>query len=258
MKVELFGLQVDSLSMEETLARIDGFITSRQVHHHVVVNVDKIVKAHRDPQMRQIINDCDLVSVDGQPVLWAARLLGKPLKERVTGIDLMQRLIAHAAGREYRLFFLGAREEVVTTVVARTAAQFPNAIIAGYRNGYWTDAEEADVARQVTAARPDILFVAISSPKKEAFLSRWKKELQAPFVMGVGGAFDVLAGRVRRAPRWMQRCALEWLFRLLQEPRRMWRRYLVEDMRFFGIVLREKLRSSRSSSSSPHSRGTDP
>jgi len=240
MKVELFGLQIDDLTMSETLARIDEFIASRTIHHHVVVNVDKIVKAHRDPQLRTIINECDLVNVDGQPVLWAARFLGKPLRERVAGIDLMQRLIEQAAAKGYRLYFLGAKEEIVSNVVERTQSQFPNATIAGWRNGYWSDTEEPGVAKAIAEARPDILFVAISSPKKEIFLSRWKAEIQAPFVMGVGGSFDVVAGLVRRAPVWMQRCGLEWLFRLLQEPRRMWRRYLVEDMQFFGILLREK------------------
>lgn len=247
MKVELFGLRVDNLSMEETLARIDEFIASGEVHHHVVVNVDKIVKAHRDPQIRAIINACDLVNVDGQPVLWAARLLGKPLKERVAGIDLMQRLIEHAAAKGYRLYFLGAREEVVSKLVKKVGKENPGAEIAGWRNGYWNDAEEPAVARAIAAAQPDILFVAISSPKKEIFLSRWKKEIRAPFVMGVGGSFDVVAGRVKRAPRWMQRCGLEWLFRLIQEPRRMWRRYLVDDPRFFGIFLREVFRSGHSS-----------
>jgi N-acetylglucosaminyldiphosphoundecaprenol N-acetyl-beta-D-mannosaminyltransferase len=242
MKLELFGLHVDNLTMEETLARIDEFIASRTVHHHVVINVDKIVKAHRNPQLRDIINACDLVNVDGQPVVWAARFLGKPLKERVAGVDLMQRLIAHAAVKGYRLYFLGAKEEVVSGMVRRVREKHPNAIIAGSRNGYWTDAEEPEVAKAIAAARPDILFVAISSPKKELFLSRWKHEIQAPFVMGVGGSFDVVAGLVKRAPRWMQRCGLEWLFRLIQEPRRMWRRYLVEDMQFFGILLREKFR----------------
>lgn len=242
MKVELFGLQVDNLSMEETLARIDGFIASRRVHHHVVINVDKIVKAHRDPQLREIINACDLVNVDGQPVLWAARMLGKPLKERVAGIDLMQQLIKHAAAKGHRLYFLGAKEDVASKVVETVRAYHPKAIVAGWRNGYWNESEETDVAEAIAAARPDILFVAISSPKKEVFLARWKTKIQAPFVMGVGGSFDVVAGMVKRAPVWMQRCGLEWLFRLLQEPRRMWRRYLVEDMRFFGILLREKCR----------------
>src|ERR1043166_6424835 len=246
MKVELFGLQVDNLTMDETLARIDAFIASRQVHHPVVVNVKKIVKAHRDPQLRDILNSCDRVNVDGQPVIWAAGLLRKPLKERVAGIDLMQRLIAHAATKGYRLYFLGAKEEVVSELVKRVRGKFPNAVIAGWRNGYWNETEEPDVARAIAAAKPDILFVAISSPKKEIFLARWKNEIQAPFVMGVGGSFDVVAGLVKRAPRWMQRCGLEWLFRLIQEPRRMWRRYLVEDMQFFAILLREKFRSSSS------------
>src|SRR2546426_5942248 len=119
MKLELFGLRVDNLTMEETLACIDDFIASRKVHHHVVINVDKIVKAHRDPQLRDIINACDLVNVDGQPVVWAAKFLGKPLKERVAGIDLMQKLIAHAASKGYRLFFLGATEEVVSEMLSR-------------------------------------------------------------------------------------------------------------------------------------------
>src|ERR1043165_1919740 len=146
MKIDLFGLQVDNLTMAETLARIDEFIASRKVHHHVVVNVDKIVKAHRDPHLREIINNCDLVNVDGQPVCWAARLLGKPIKERVAGIDLMQRLIQHAAASGYRLYFLGARQEVVSELVKRIGAQYPKAIIAGWRNGYWNDAEEGGVA----------------------------------------------------------------------------------------------------------------
>lgn len=242
MKVELFGLQVDNLTMEETLARIDEFIASRRIHHHVVINVDKIVKTHRDPQLREIINACDLVNVDGQPVIWAARMLGKPLKERVAGIDLMQRLIAHSAAKGYRLYFLGAKEEIVSRVVEKVRSQHPNVVIAGWRNGYWKEEEEPEVAKAIASARPDVLFVAVSSPKKEIFLSRWKKEIEAPFVMGVGGSFDVVAGLVKRAPVWMQRCGLEWLFRLLQEPRRMWRRYLVEDMQFFGILLREKWR----------------
>jgi N-acetylglucosaminyldiphosphoundecaprenol N-acetyl-beta-D-mannosaminyltransferase len=242
MKVELFGLQVDNLTMEETLARIDEFIASRKVRHHVVINVDKIVKAHRDPKLREIINACDLVNADGQPVVWAARFLGKPLKERVAGIDLMQRLIAHSAVRGYRPYFLGAREEVVSELVRRVREKHPGLDVAGWRNGYWSEAEEPAVAQTIAAAKPDILFVAISSPKKELFLARWKQEIQAPFVMGVGGSFDVVAGRVKRAPGWMQRCGLEWFFRLLQEPRRMWRRYLVEDMQFLGILMREKFR----------------
>lgn len=234
----LFGLRMDNLSMEETVSRVNEFIARGGVHQHVVVNVDKVVKAQRDPHLREVINSCDLVNVDGQPVVWISRLLGQPLKERVAGIDLMTRLCEEAAARSYRLYFLGARKEVVERVVEIVRARFPEAIVSGWRDGYFSADEEKDVAADIASARPDILFVAITSPKKELLLARWKDQMSAPFVMGVGGSFDVVAGMVRRAPRWVQRAGLEWLFRLMQEPRRMWRRYLVEDMYFLWLVVR--------------------
>jgi N-acetylglucosaminyldiphosphoundecaprenol N-acetyl-beta-D-mannosaminyltransferase len=237
---------MDNLAMEETVARVNAFISRGGVHHHVVVNVDKIVKADRDARVRDVVNGCDLVNIDGQPVVWAARLLGVPIKERVAGIDLMMRLVAEADRRGHRLYFLGAREEVVASVVERVRRDYPGAPIAGWRNGYFGEAEEPEVAREIARSRPDILFVAMTSPKKELFLARWKDSIQAPFVMGVGGSFDVVAGVVRRAPRWMQRAGLEWFFRLAQEPRRMWRRYLIEDTRFLWLVAREGWRRSRS------------
>jgi N-acetylglucosaminyldiphosphoundecaprenol N-acetyl-beta-D-mannosaminyltransferase len=238
---------MDNLSLEETVSRVNGFIARGGVHQHVVVNVDKIVKADRDPRIRDVVNGCDIVNVDGQPVVWASRLLGKPIKERVTGIDLMIRLFAEADRRGYRLYFLGARGEVVQRVVDEVRSRFPGAEIAGWRDGYFRPDEEEAVADDIARARPDILFVAITSPKKELFLARWKDRIKAPFVMGVGGSFDVFAGLVDRAPRWMQRAGLEWLFRLAQEPRRMWRRYLIEDMRFLWLVVREhRARAARS------------
>jgi N-acetylglucosaminyldiphosphoundecaprenol N-acetyl-beta-D-mannosaminyltransferase len=233
----LFGVPVDNLTLAETVHRVEELLRQGPTHQHVVVNVDKLVKLQRDPTLRAAILDCDLINADGQPVVWASRLLGRPLKERVAGIDLFEALIARCAERGYRPFLLGAREEVVAKVAGLLQAR--QLKLAGWRNGYWTPAEEPAVAAQVAAARPDILFVALSSPKKELFLREWKNVMQVPFVMGVGGAFDVLAGVTKRAPRWLQRCGLEWLYRLAQEPRRLWRRYLIEDMAFVGMVWRE-------------------
>jgi len=241
--VQLFGLRMDNLSLEETVSRVNAFIARGGVHQHVAVNVDKIVKADRDPHIREVVNGCDLVSVDGQAVVWASRFLGQPIKERVTGIDLMVRLFGEAEERGYRLYLLGARKEVVERVVEEARGRFPGIEIAGWRDGYFSPVEESLVAEEIARARPDILFVAMTSPRKELFLARWKDRIGAPFVMGVGGSFDVMAGRVRRAPRWMQRAGLEWLFRLMQEPRRMWRRYLVEDVRFLWLLARERSRS---------------
>lgn len=235
-RVSVLGCSVDNLTMDETLAVVEGFVASRRPHQHVVVNVDKIVKARDDAALREIINRCDLINADGMPVVWASRLLGRPLKERVAGIDLFEALMARAAERGWRVFLLGAREEVVVKVRALYEARFPQLAIAGHRDGYWKPGEEAAVAEQVRAARADLLFVAISSPAKERFLGRWQAHMRVPFAMGVGGSFDVAAGRVKRAPRWMQRSGLEWFHRFLQEPRRMFRRYFIDDMAFFAML----------------------
>jgi len=242
-RVTLMGCSVDNLSMEETLQTVEGFIRTGRPHQHVVVNVDKLVKASRDPELRRIINDCALVNVDGMPVVWASRLLGTPLKERVAGVDLFEALMQRAGEKGWRVFLLGAREEVVSQVAATYQRKYPRLVLAGWRDGYWKgEAEEAQVVEQIREARPDLLFVAISSPKKEQFLGRWQAEMKVPFAMGVGGTFDVAIGRVKRAPAWMQKSGLEWFYRFLQEPRRMFRRYFIEDMAFFWLLIKEAAR----------------
>lgn len=238
-RISLMGCYIDNLSMSETLDRIGEFIASGQPHQHVVVNVDKLVKAQHDAELRQIINDCALINVDGMPVVWASRLLGLPLKERVAGVDLFEAIMAKSALTGWRVFLLGAKEEVVAAVQDIYQRKYPGLQIVGHRNGYWSETEEMDVVQQIRNASPDVLFVAISSPKKERFLSRHQAKLGIPFAMGVGGTFDVAAGKIKRAPRWMQRAGLEWFFRFLQEPRRMFRRYFVDDMAFIGLVASE-------------------
>lgn len=238
MRLNILGCEVDNLDMEETLSRVEGFIDSGRPHQHVVVNADKVVKAHRDADLREVINRCDLINADGMPVVWASRLLGKPLKERVTGVDLFFRLIERAAERGWGVYFLGAREEVVTQLVDTLQKRHPQLRVAGYRNGYWKPEEEAGVAAAIGEVQPQLLFVAISSPKKEEFLAAHQASMRVPFAMGVGGTFDVATGRVKRAPRWMQESGFEWFYRFLQEPRRMFRRYFIEDMFFFWLLAR--------------------
>ena len=241
-RISMMGCLIDNLSMEETLQRVDSFIRAGTPHQHVVVNVDKLVKASRQPELRRIINECALINADGMPVVWAARLLGKPLKERVAGIDLFEALMQRAAREGWRVFLLGAREEVVAAVRALYEKKYRGLIVAGHRNGYWTASEEAGVAAQVAASRADLLFVAISSPKKEQFLGQYQAQMKVPFAMGVGGSFDVAAGLLKRAPRWMQQAGLEWFYRFLQEPRRMFRRYFIDDMAFLWLLVKEAVR----------------
>ncbi len=237
-RLNVLGVPVDNLSMDETLDVIEGFIASGRPHQHVVVNVDKVVKAHRDPALAGILGRCALVNADGMPVVWASRMLGTPLKERVTGIDLFEALMERSAREGWRVFLLGARPEVVGKARSIYESRYPGLIVAGHRDGYWTEDEEPQVAEQVRRSGADILAVAISSPKKERVLDRGQVHLRVPFAMGVGGTFDVTAGRVRRAPVIMQRVGLEWLARVAQEPRRMFRRYFVDSLAFFGILAR--------------------
>lgn len=241
-RVEIMGCSIDNLSMEETLGKIQGFVESGAPHQHVVVNVDKLVKASRDPELRRIINECALINVDGMPVVWASRLLGKPLKERVAGVDLFESLVSRAAEKNWRVFFLGAREKTVRGVKDRYEKTFPGLQVAGYHNGYWRSEEEADIVKLIADSRPDLLFVAISSPKKEQFLNKYQAEMRIPFAMGVGGTFDVVVGNVKRAPMWMRQWSLEWFFRFLQEPKRMFKRYFVDDMFFFWLLSKELVR----------------
>jgi N-acetylglucosaminyldiphosphoundecaprenol N-acetyl-beta-D-mannosaminyltransferase len=241
-RIDFMGCIIDNLSMEETLDRIDSFIRSRKPHQHVVVNVDKIIKAQRSPELRRIINSCALINVDGMPVVWASRILGTPLKERVAGIDLFEALVERSARRGWRVYFLGASESVVRRVVEIYAGMYPELQIAGFRNGYWDAFEERKIARQIADSNADILFVAISSPTKEEFLNTYQSEMSVPFAMGVGGSFDVIAGKVKRAPIWMQRSGLEWFYRFMQEPRRMFRRYFIDDMAFIRLVVKEIFR----------------
>lgn len=238
-RIEMMGCQVDNLTMEETLQTIEGFIASGKPHQHVVVNVDKLVKAQHDLELRRIINECALINADGMPVVWASRLLGKPLKERVAGVDLFDALMKRAAQKGWRVYLLGAKEDVVSKVRTIYQDRLPSLVFAGHRNGYWTAAEEPAIVDEITSTKADLLFVAISSPKKEHFLGAYQATMKIPFAMGVGGTFDVAAGKVKRAPIWMQKTGLEWFYRFLQEPRRMFRRYFIEDMKFFGLFLKE-------------------
>ncbi|MBD1397614.1 WecB/TagA/CpsF family glycosyltransferase [Pontibacter sp. JH31] len=239
-RVQICNIPVDALTMQQTIDKVDKAIAEGKTLHHVVVNAAKLVNAQNDQELRSSIVNCDIINADGQAVVWASRLLKQPLPERVAGIDLMQNLVELAAVRGYKIFFLGAKEEIVRKVVAQYSKTYGNEIIGGYRNGYFSKEEEPVVARQIAESKADILFVAMSSPKKEIFLDQYKAMIQTPFIMGVGGSFDVVAGFVRRAPRWMQKAGLEWLYRVGQEPQRMWKRYLVTNTGFIYLIAKEK------------------
>lgn len=194
----------------------------------------------KDEQLKKSILDCDIIMLTGLSIVWASRILRKPLSERVAGIDLMQNMVLLAAQKGYKCYFLGASEEVVNKVVKKYEAEHGKSIVGGYRNGYFAKEEAEMIAGETAASGADILFVAMTSPKKEIFLNKYKHLIKVPFIMGVGGSFDVVACKTKRAPLWMQKSGLEWLFRVMQEPGRLWKRYLTTNSIFIYLVLKEK------------------
>jgi N-acetylglucosaminyldiphosphoundecaprenol N-acetyl-beta-D-mannosaminyltransferase len=243
LPVTVCGLPVHPLTLDQSVSAAEKLIEDGGPHQHVVLNAAKVVKAHDNPELAQIIRSCSLINADGQSVVWAGRLLGSALPERVTGMDFMLALWRSAARKGYRVYLLGAQAEVVEKT-ARIAAD-QGVKIAGYQDGYWDETQEDQVVAAVREARPDVLFLAVPSPRKEYFLARRKKELGCALVVGVGGSFDVVAGVHSRAPLWMRRAGLEWFHRLVQEPRRMFLRYAVGNTRF--VILTAAYRARRSS-----------
>jgi N-acetylglucosaminyldiphosphoundecaprenol N-acetyl-beta-D-mannosaminyltransferase len=231
--------------MEGTLSIINESIKEKRTLRHVVVNAAKLVNMQKDKELYNSVVTCDVINADGQSVVWASRFLGQPLPARVAGIDLMDRLVKMAYQEGYKIYLLGAKEAIVKKVAEVYSEKYSPSIIAGYNNGYFSVADEPNIAAKISASKADILFVAISSPKKEIFLNKYEAVMNVPFVMGVGGSFDVVSGITKRAPVWMQNMGLEWFYRFLQEPGRMWKRYLVTNSLFIYYVLREKFKVKR-------------
>lgn len=234
----MFGVRMDAWTMEQTIQEIDKRLDSEPFTQHVVVNVAKLVKMQSDAGLRDAVSGCDIINIDGAGVVLGGRLLGLTIPERVAGIDLFHELLAASEESGRSVFFLGARSEILELAVENIRTRYPNLAIAGYHHGYFWE-REAAVVEQIRNSGADLLFVGISSPLKEKFIDKWRKDLGVRFAMGVGGTFDVVAGKVRRAPTWMQRFGLEWLFRVFQEPRRMFMRYLTTNSVFAWMILKE-------------------
>ena len=237
------NIPVSNLTMKETIDVIDENIRQQKHLHHVVINAGKVVSMQKDTELLENVTASDILDADGQAIVWACRFLGLDISERVTGIDLMIHLLGLAFRKKYKCYFFGAKEKIVKQVVDKVSKEYSPEIIAGYRNGYYDSEEEYSIAEEIAKSGAQILFVAITSPKKENFLANYKEALsKINFIMGVGGSFDVLAGFTKRAPKWMQKTGLEWFFRLAQEPKRMWKRYLIGNFTFILLVLKYKVR----------------
>jgi N-acetylglucosaminyldiphosphoundecaprenol N-acetyl-beta-D-mannosaminyltransferase len=239
---DFLGAPIDCLAMAETLSAVDAAMQQRRRLHHVCLNVTKFVAMRSDAELARDVRSSDLVSVDGMGIVWAARLLGIRVPERVAGIDLLENVLALCAAKGYRPYFLGAQSAVLEAAIAQTRRRYPTLVFAGSRNGYFRPEEESAVVAAIRESGADCLFVGMPTPLKERFLFRHREILGVPFVMGVGGSFDVLAGHVRRAPQPLQKIGLEWLCRLLQEPRRLGPRHVKANAAFAAILLKALLK----------------
>jgi N-acetylglucosaminyldiphosphoundecaprenol N-acetyl-beta-D-mannosaminyltransferase len=244
--VQVLDCPVDWLTMDDALGwcldtcRGDG--PARIV---LTVNASHLVDMQGNADLREACLAADLVTADGMSIVWASRLLGQPLPERVAGVDLLTHLLRLGEQQGLRFFFLGAKPEVLTRFLSVCRRRHPKLEVAGWRDGYFTAEDHAAVVQDIAASRPDILFVAMPSPFKDIWCEQYRDKLGARLIIGVGGSFDVLAGVVPRAPSWMQRVGLEWGWRLLREPRRLWRRYLFGNSRFTSLIMRDWLRGRR-------------
>ena len=238
-EISMFGARMHPWSVKQTLETIAARLDAGVFTQHVVVNVAKLVHMQTDKVLHDSVVGCDIINIDGMGVVWGARFLGFDVPERVAGVDLFHSLLALAVEKQESVYLLGATDEVLEQAVINIRAQYPNLLIAGHHHGYFWD-DEAALVERVKNSGAAMLFVAVTSPKKEAFINRWREQLGVKFVMGVGGTFDVVAGKVKRAPVWMQNIGMEWLYRLLQEPGRMWKRYLSTNAQFAWMLFKAK------------------
>lgn len=229
-RVRILELSIDRVDMAEVFQRVENHIRDGRPGHIVTVNIRFLSMAMRDHQFADIINGADLAVTDGMPLIWLSRLLKAPVPQRITGCDLIYSFSRLAAEKGYSIFILGGQPGVAEEAARRLCQMNPGLKVAGTHHGYFSEAEEPAVVELIRQSRPQFLFVGLGSPKQDFWINRWKRELSVPVSIGIGGTLDVVTGRLKRAPVWMQRASLEWFYRLKQEPRRLWRRYILEDV----------------------------
>lgn len=239
-RVEILGAKIDPLTMKETIQLVDEYIKTKTPLHLIGVNSDKINEMKENATMQKIVNSCGIISADGTSIVLAGMHLNKHIPERVAGIDLMDKLINLCAKNSYKVFLLGAKDAVVKKTSHVLQNKYPKLNICGIHDGYFSVSEWKKISEHIYSAKPDIVFVGITSPTKEYLIEYLQNQGHNCVFMGVGGSFDVISGYKSRAPKWMQKNNLEWFYRFVQEPRRLFKRYFFGNIIFIKDVVREK------------------
>ena len=219
-KVKILGVGVNAVTMQEALDRIEKFFEEKKPKIIATANAEMLMRATYDEELKKILNDAELVVPDGAGTVWAAHHLGYQMPERVAGYDLAQELMKRAPEKNRRIYFFGSAPNVAEKAKLKAEELYPGIKIVGTRNGFFSADDESKIISEIKSAQPDLLFAALGVPKQEKFLAKYKDELNVPVSIGVGGTFDVMAGGMKRAPKWMQRAKLEWLFRAILQPKR--------------------------------------
>lgn len=239
-RIEMLNTTIDVLNVQETIDLVEEYVINKEPLHLMGVNADKINEVNSNERMKQIVNSCGVINADGASVIMASKFLKKPLPERVAGVDLMQDLVALSAKKGYSIYLLGAKQEVVEKTSEVLKERHPDLKVAGIHNGYFKEDDWGSISEEIKTLNPDFVFVGITSPLKEYLIEYLQEQGIKSVFMGVGGSFDVISGNIPRAPMWMQKTNLEWLFRVMQEPKRLFKRYFVGNTQFIAAVMKEK------------------
>lgn len=241
-RMNFLNIEVDNLTMNEALDRAEELILNKKPSYVVTPNVDHIVKLETDKEFQDVYKNADLVLTDGMPLIWISKMKGNPIKEKISGSDFFPKLCKRASEKGYSLFLLGAAEGVAAKAAENLKEKYKGLNIVGiYSPSYGfekKDEEIKEIIKMINDVKPDILAVGLGAPKQEKFLYKYRNELNVPISLAIGASIDFEAGNINRAPKWMQNCGLEWFYRLCKEPKRMFRRYIVDDSKIIRIALK--------------------
>lgn len=239
-RIMILNTLIDVLDVQDTINLVEQYVIQKEPLHLMGVNADKINELNSNERMKQIVNSCGIINADGASVVLASKYLGKPLPERVAGVDLMRSLVELSSKKNYSIYLLGAKQEVVEKTAEVLIKDYSHLKIAGIHNGYFKEDKWKEISIELKKKSPDFVFVGITSPMKEYLIEYLQDEGCNSVFMGVGGSFDVISGNIPRAPLWMQKANLEWLFRVIQEPKRLFKRYFVGNWKFVAAIFKEK------------------
>lgn len=241
-RIKFLNTQIDNITMQEAINRIDELVIANKNSYVVTPNVDHIVKLETDTELKKIYKDADLILTDGMPLIWISKLKFTPIKEKISGSDLFPRVCELAAHKGYKIFLLGAAEGVAKIAAKNLVDKYHGLNVVGtYSPSYGFENNEEEInyiINLINKCSPDILAVGLGAPKQEKFIYKYKDELKVPVSLAIGASIDFEAGKIKRAPLYMQKSGLEWLYRLCKEPRRMFKRYLIDDMKIIKITLK--------------------